>query len=97
VFAASGSGVKANAVRCITYCARNFRFTSLKIVEIHPVDERIRELCQKALTADEAEVPALFAELIGLLQEHSETMRFLAAKTLNRTRQEPHSSSSKIA
>jgi hypothetical protein len=62
-------------------------------VEIHPVDERIRELCERALTVDDAEAPALFAELKALLQEHSEAVRFLVAKTLNRTRQDPPSSS----
>ena len=66
-------------------------------MEIRPIDERIKELCQKASTVDDAEAPALFAELKALLQEHSETVRFLVAKTLNRTRQDPPSSSSKVA
>jgi hypothetical protein len=44
---------------------------------------RIKELCSKAATANESEVPALF-ELKTLLAEQSEFVRYLAAKTLNR-------------
>jgi hypothetical protein len=53
-------------------------------VEIRPVDDRIRELCEKAVTADDSEVAALFEELNALLAEHSEGVRYLAAKMLNR-------------
>lgn len=66
-------------------------------MEIHAVEERIRELSQRALTADEAEIPALFTDLKALLQEHSAAARFLVAKTLNRIGQEPPSSRSKAA
>jgi hypothetical protein len=58
-------------------------------VEIRPIEERIKELCEKASTVDDSEVPGLFAELKALLAEHSEFVRYLAAKTLNRTRQVP--------
>ena len=61
-------------------------------MEIHPLDERIRELCAKAMTADDSEVSALFTELNALLAEHSEYVRYLAAKTLNRANKEPSSS-----
>jgi hypothetical protein len=64
-------------------------------VEIHPIGERIRELCAKAATVEDSEVPALFAELNTLLAEHSEFVRYLAAKTVNRAYKE--SSSSKAA
>ena len=71
-------------------------------MEIRPIEERIKELCEKASTVDDSEVPALFAELKALLAQHSEFVRYLAAKTLNRTNQEPNraeqeSSSSKAA
>jgi hypothetical protein len=61
-------------------------------VKIHRVDERITELCERAATADDSEVPALLAELKVLLAEHSEFVRYLAAKTLNRAYKEPSSS-----
>ena len=53
-------------------------------VEIRPIDERIEELCHKALTADDSEVKTLLEELQALLAEHSEASRYLAAKTLKR-------------
>ncbi len=59
-------------------------------MESHPIEERIRELCERAATVDDSEVPALFAELKELLAEHSAFVRYLAAKTLNRTKQEPN-------
>ncbi len=61
-------------------------------MEIRPIDERIRELCAKAVTADDSEVPSLLAELKALLAEHSEFVKYLAAKTLNRAYREPSSS-----
>jgi hypothetical protein len=62
--------------------------TTVVIVEVHPIEERVKELCESAATADN-EVPALLAELRALLAEHSEFVRYLAAKTLNRTSQVP--------
>jgi hypothetical protein len=58
-------------------------------VESHPIEQRIRELCERAAIVDDSEVPALFAELKALLGEHSAFVRYLAAKTLNRPKQEP--------
>jgi hypothetical protein len=66
-------------------------------VEIYPNDERIRELCAMAVTADDSEVSALLAELQALLAEQSQFVRYLAAKTLNRTEREQTSSQSKAA
>jgi hypothetical protein len=68
------------------YCPYSFFPTTVVII---PIEERIKELCESAATADDSEVPALFAELKGLLAEHSEFVRYLAAKTPNRTSQEP--------
>ena len=61
-------------------------------MEIQPVEQRIKELCEKAVTADDSEVPALVAELQALLAEHSQFVRYLPARTLNRAYQEPSSS-----
>jgi hypothetical protein len=63
-------------------------------VEIHPIEERIKKLCERASGADDAEVPALFAELNALLAEHSASARYLAVKTLNRLDKKPPSSKS---
>jgi hypothetical protein len=56
----------------------------LLIVEFALIEDRIRELCENAATVDDSEVPAVFAELQALLAEHSASVRFLAAKTLNK-------------
>jgi hypothetical protein len=61
-------------------------------VEIRPIEERIRELCARAANVPDSEVPELFSELKSLLAEHSEFVRYLAAKTLNRVSEEPTSS-----
>jgi hypothetical protein len=53
-------------------------------VEINPLEDRIKELCERAGTAEDSEVPELLAELKTLLAEHSASVRYLAAKTLNR-------------
>jgi hypothetical protein len=58
-------------------------------VEAHPIEDRIKELCESAANADDSEVPPLFDELRALLAWHSEFVRYLAAKTLTRISQEP--------
>jgi hypothetical protein len=60
------------------------------VVEFHFIDEKIRELCERAANVDDSGVPALFAELNALLAEHSAFVRYLAAKTLNRSTQKPN-------
>ena len=62
------------------------------MVQVPSIEDRIRELCERAAVADESEVEALFAELKALLAEHSQFVRYLAAKTLNRTEKGPSSS-----
>jgi len=54
----------------------------------HPIEQRIRELCERAATVDDSEVAAVLAELNAMLAEHSALVRYLAAKTLNRPKQE---------
>jgi hypothetical protein len=55
------------------------------MLEIHPLEERIRQLCEKAKTANDCEAAELFAELKALLAEHASQVRKLARATLNRT------------
>ena len=69
-----------------------FSLLSLVVVEINLTEDRIRELCGKAATVNDSEVPALFAELQALLADHSASVRYLAAKTLKRVSHEPSSS-----
>lgn len=56
--------------------------------QIHPIEEQIRNLCEKAKTAEDSDVSALFAELNALLAEHSKQLRKIARATLNRTEDE---------
>jgi len=46
------------------------------------LDERIRELCAKALVAPDSEWEEALRELRSLLHEHSDSMRKLAAEKL---------------
>jgi hypothetical protein len=71
------------------YCPYSFFPATVVIVEAHPIEDRIKELCESAVTANDSEVPALFDELRALLAGHSEFVRYLAAKTLTRISQEP--------
>jgi hypothetical protein len=83
-------------------CCLNYRSTRiaptvfpllwLEVVEIHLIEDRIRELCERAATVNDSEVPALFKELQALLADHSASVRYVAAKTLKRLSHEPSSS-----
>jgi len=46
------------------------------------LEDRIRELCAKALTAQEAELPAIVSALRSGLREHVERLRRLAVARL---------------
>jgi hypothetical protein len=46
------------------------------------LEDRIRELCAKALTAQDAEMEAIFVALQLALREHAERLRRLAATNL---------------
>lgn len=74
------------------YCPTLSALLLFVVVEIHLIEDRIRELCEKATLVDDSEVSALFGELQSLLAEHSASVRYLAAKTLKRFSQEPSSS-----
>ncbi len=46
------------------------------------LDDHIRDLCAKALTAPDSELDAIFSELNGALHGHNERLRKLAAEKL---------------
>jgi hypothetical protein len=48
-------------------------------------EDRIRELCAKAVAADESELKTILAELRKALREHSEFVSEIAKATLKRT------------
>ena len=52
-------------------------------MQIDPIDERISELCAKAVSAQGSEVETVISELRAALKEHSQYVRYLAAQTLN--------------
>jgi hypothetical protein len=59
-----------------------------RTVALFPVpsrlDDRIRELCAKALTAKDPELQRILGELQDSLHEHSERLRRLAAEKLGK-------------
>jgi hypothetical protein len=48
---------------------------SLRNVPARRLEDRIRELCHKSLTADHSELDEVFSELRSCLHEHSERLR----------------------
>jgi hypothetical protein len=52
------------------------------------LDDRIRDLCAKAVEADQEELESIFAELKQALREHAERLRKLAVRKLVRTTSE---------
>jgi len=50
-----------------------------------PIDERIRDLWNRAAKADGAEVEHIFRELKAALRQHAQFMAKMAEQTLNRT------------
>ncbi len=53
-------------------------------MEIYPLDERIRSLCARAGTAEDAELETIAKELRAALHEHSDFVRQMARRTLTR-------------
>jgi len=51
-------------------------------VRPRPLEERIRELCEKAIDADTEDFNAVLAELQAALGEHTERMRKMALEKL---------------
>jgi uncharacterized coiled-coil protein SlyX len=52
-------------------------------VQVPPLDERIKELCAKAATAQESDMEAVLSELQAALREHNQFVRQMTAQTLN--------------
>jgi len=48
------------------------------------LEDRIRELCAKAVSSDEAELRIVMSELRSAMREHIEKMRTLAVRQLAR-------------
>ena len=48
----------------------------------YPLEDRIRELCQKAIAVDTEDFNAVLAELQAALSEHTEGMRKMALEKL---------------
>ncbi|HET9307562.1 MAG TPA: hypothetical protein VFO46_16180 [Candidatus Sulfotelmatobacter sp.] len=48
----------------------------------YPLEERIRELCQKAIAAETEDLNAVLAELQAALSEHTKRMRKMALEKL---------------
>jgi hypothetical protein len=54
-------------------------------VEIEDIHERIRDLCARALTAEEPEVESLLAELRAALRQHADYVKHMASQALSRS------------
>ena len=46
------------------------------------LEDRIRELCAKAVTSDDTELPSVMSELRSAMREHIERIRTLAVRQL---------------
>jgi hypothetical protein len=51
-------------------------------VPYHRLEDRIRELCAKAITSGDSEFTSVMSELRSALREHIEQIRTLAARRL---------------
>jgi hypothetical protein len=51
-----------------------------------PLDDRIRELCAKAVSSDDSELSSVMSELRSAMREHIEEIRTLAVRRLARER-----------
>ena len=78
------SGHNGGAIHASLYSSRRWYRRTVASVEIHPLDERIRQLCAKAATADDSEAEEVLAELQSALREHNEFVRAMISHTLNR-------------
>jgi hypothetical protein len=62
-------------------------------MHIDPIDDRIRDLCYRLMTAEGEELEQLSAELQLALHEHADYVRWMARKTAKRFfRNEPSGS-----
>ena len=78
------SGNYHSGIHGYSYCEACLETLTLVYVEVHPLDERIKELCAKAAAAEESEVEAILRELNAALRAHAQFVRTMSAHTLNR-------------
>ena len=71
---------------CIPPTRRSlYRVRGLPGVEIETIHERIRDLCARAVTAEEPEVESLLVELRAALRQHAQIVRDMATRALSRS------------
>lgn len=56
------------------------------MLEIQLLDEKIRQLCARLLTADEDEATALAGELRAALHEHAQRVRRMSLHALSQSK-----------
>ena len=56
----------------------------VSVVELSSIDERVRQLCAKAASAQGQEAEQILAELREALREHARFVRLMSARTLTR-------------
>lgn len=56
----------------------------VSVVELSSIDERVRQLCAKAASAQGHEAEQILAELREALREHARFVRLMSARTLTR-------------
>ena len=76
-------------IQGFSYCPMGGNTTRLSVVEVQPLDQRIRELCSKAVTAKDSEVEAILSELQAALREHTQFVRQMTAQMQNRGSKKP--------
>jgi len=54
-------------------------------VQIEHLQERIRDLCERAKTAKESEVAPILTELLSALREHPQYVRYMAVIASSRS------------
>ena len=54
-------------------------------VEIEDIHERIRDLCARAIIANEPEVESVVAELRAALRQHAQLVRDMAKRAVSRS------------
>ena len=63
--------------------------STLRNVPARRLEDRIRELCRKALTANKSELREVLSDLRLALHEHTERLRKVAIMKLTSTRKQP--------
>lgn len=86
----SAYGICADSIRSLWYGQGAAGVGSWGRVPSRRLEDRIRELCCKALSAQDSELEAVFSELKSALREHTQRLRkLLAIKLVNRSEDQP--------